>query len=215
MATFLELKTRAISLINGPAVEDIIPALINQGVDEIAGGMLSTIADIITPPLPALFTVGTVKTDITQAFVDMPEDFHRSLKFAVKANGSEIDIANSFIEFTETNPSLNKAGSISEVIEHGKKFYYLNVPTVAEDVTLHYYRMPVKMVANSNVPDGIPLHLQMSLLVNFAVWKANEFIEDGLEGETPNTDKYKGYFLDALKTLELSIPDDTRSLELR
>ncbi len=89
------------------------------------------------------------------------------------------------------------------------------MPSVAELVTLHYYRRPVDMVADGDTPDGIPLHLQMSLLVNFACWKAYEFIEDGLEGETPNTLKYREFFFAALKTLELSLPDDVRGLELR
>lgn len=215
MATFLELKTRTIFLVDDPALIDIIPLLLNQGVFEIAGGMLSTIADIITPPLPDLFTISNVITDTTEAFVKMPNNFHRSLQFAVKANGSEVDIAHSFIVFTETNPNLTQVGNINEVVEHGKKLYYLNTPAVPEEITLHYYRMPIEMTNDNHEPDGIPSHLHMSLLVNFACWKAYEFIEDGLEGETPNTLKYKNFFMAALRTLELTIPDYTRSLELR
>ncbi len=120
MATFKEITDRAISLVkdeDGGSLHDTIPALINQGVNEIAGGMLSSLGDIVTPPLPELFTIDTVTTDIAAAFVDMPSDFHRTLQFAVKANGSEVDIANSFIVFTETNPALTKAGAISELFE--------------------------------------------------------------------------------------------------
>lgn len=215
MATFLEIQTRAKGLVNGPAIEDIIPALINQGVNEIAGGMLSTLGDIITPPLPELFTIGTVTTSITEAFVNMPTNFQRTLQLAVKEGGSEVDIANSFIEFVETAPALDKPGAISEVIEHGKKLYYLNIPAASEDVTVHYYRAPIDMINDTDTPDGIPIHLQMSLLSNFAAWKANEYIEDGLEGETPNTLKYREFFMASLRTLELSIPDYTRTLELR
>ena len=215
MATFLELKTRAILLVDDSSLDDIIPALINQGLFEIAGGMLSTIADIITPPLPELLTIGSVTTSITEAFVNMPENFQRTLQLAVKANGSEVDIANSFIEFAETDPTLVKPGAISEVIEHGKKLYYLRVPAIAEAIAVHYYRLPTTLTGDSDTPEGIPAHLHMSLLVNFAAWKANEFIEDGLEGETPNTLKYQGFFMTALRTLELTIPDYTRSLELR
>ena len=218
MTTFKEIQDRVISLMSlrlDDDLIDIIPALINQGVNEIAGGMLSSLASIVTPPLPELFTLASVDTDITRAFVDMPSNFQRTLQFAVKANGSEVDIAHSLIEFTETNPAMTKAGPISEVVEHGKKFYYLNIPTVSEALTLHYYRMPVDMVEAGDTPDGIPLHLQMSLLSNFAVWKAYEFIEDGIEGETPNTMKFKEFFFVVLKTLELSLPDYTRGLELR
>jgi len=215
MATFKELIDRTRSLVNGPAVQDIIPALINQGVDEIAGGMLSNIADIIIPPLPELFTIGEVTTSRTKAFVDMPYNFQRTLQFAALEKGSEVDIAHSFIEFTETDPSLSKNGSVNEVVEHGRKLYYLNIPIKAEKITIHYYRYPVEMAEDDHEPDGIPYHMHWALLVNFAAWKANEFIEDGLEGETPNTLKYKSFFLEALRTLELTIPDYTRGLELR
>jgi len=71
------------------------------------------------------------------------------------------------------------------------------------------------MVADGDFPDGIPEHLQVSLLVNFAIWKAQEILEDGVEGETPNTIKYKKLFLEAMRTLELSIPAYTRGLMLR
>jgi hypothetical protein len=55
----------------------------------------------------------------------------------------------------------------------------------------------------------------MSLLVNFAAWKAYEHIEDGLEGETPNTLKFKNNFLEAMRTFELTLPSYTRGLMLR
>ncbi len=215
MATFLELQTRTIKLVSSPSLDDTIPALINQGVNEIAGGMLSTLADIVTPPLPELLTIDSVTTDVTAAFVAMPDNFHRTLQFAVKANGSEVDIADSFIEFIETDPAMTRAGNINEVIEHGGKLYYLNVPTVAEEVTLHYYRKPVDMVDDNDEPDGIPEHLQIVLLVNFALWKAYGFIENGVDEKSPNTLKYREFFMSALRTLELTIPDYTRGLELR
>lgn len=214
MATFLEIQTRAISLVDDSSLSDIIPALINQGVNEIAGGMLSTLGDFITPPLPALLKIGTVDTSISAAFVSMPEDFHRGLQFAVKSSGSEVDIEHSFIEFTETDPLMTKSGAVTSVIEHGGKLYYLNIPDVSETLTLHYYRSPVDMSVDGDIPDGIPIHLQMTLLVNFAAWKAYEFIEDGIEEEPLNTLKYHKFFMAALRTLELTIPNYTRGLEL-
>lgn len=215
MPTFIELQERAIKLVNDPDLNGDIPALINQGVYEIAGGMLSSIADIVTPPLPKLHTINNITTVVGTGFVDMPDDFHRTLQFAVKANGTEVDIANSFIAFLETDPSMQKEGNVNEVIEHGRKLYYVNIPKAAEDITLHYYRKPVDMVDDDDEPEGIPEHLQISLLVNFAVWKAYELIEDGIDGETPNTAKYKGFFMEALRTLELSIPDYIRGAQLR
>lgn len=218
MATYKELQDRATILVQDPsrASGDISFAnLINQGVAEIAGGMQSSLGSWITPPLPKLFTIATVDTATDAAFVSMPVNFQRGLQFAVRATGQEVQLANSFIEFTETYPLLDKSGIISEVIEHGGNVYYQGIPTVSEALTLHYYRLPVAMATDASLPDGIPLHLQIPLLVNYAAWKAYEFIEDGLEGETPNTTKFMGFFMNALRTLELSIPDYTRSLLLR
>jgi len=215
MSTFDELIARVDALVQDTDVSDLIPSLINQGVYEIAGGMKSLLLDIIIPPLPDLFTIDSVTTDTSLAYVDMPSTYHRNLQLVVAASGSEIDIANSFIEFSETYPALNKIGNISEVIEQGGKLYYQGIPSTEEEINLHFYRKPVIMVADDDEPDGIPVHLQMSLLSNFALWKAYEFIEDGLEGEVLNTMKYKSYFIEALRVLELTIPSDSRGLLLR
>jgi hypothetical protein len=215
MATYEELIERTALKVQDAALADIFGDLINQGVAEISGGMQSALGDWITPPLPDLFTIDTVDTDTANGFVAMPDTFQRDLQLAVKATGQEIDIANSFIEFTETYPLLNKSGTISEVVEHGGLLYYQGIPTVSETVTLHFYRAAVPMVDNNDIPDGIPLHLQIPLLTNFASWKAYEIIEDGLEGDNPNTQKFMGFFFSALKTLELSIPAYTRGLFLR
>ena len=222
MATFSELKEKVELLINDDSFEDYLGDFINQGVSEIAGGMPSLldgienpIPNILTPPLPELFTIDTVTTSTSDAFVNMPVDFQRDLQLVVSSTGSEIDIAHSFIEFAETYPLLNKTGRISEAIEHGRKLYYQGIPASAETLTLHYYRKPVDMEDDDDVPDGIPSHLHISLLVNFAAWKAYEHIEDGLEGEIPNTIKYKNNFLAALRTFELTLPFYSRGLMLR
>jgi hypothetical protein len=222
MATFAALKAKADLLINDADLTSSLGDFINQGVLEIAGGMPSLLDGItnplpntLTPPLPELFTIDTVSTSLTDAFVSMPADFQRNLQFVASATGSEIDIADSFIEFVETYPLLNKSGRISEVIEHGRKLYYQGIPTVSEEVTLHYYRKPVAMVADNDTPDGIPEHLQISLLVNFAAWKAFDHFEDGIEEAIPNTTKFKNFFLEAMRTFELTLPSYTRGLMLK
>lgn len=215
MATFIELQNRVSVLVDDAGLLDSFGDFINQGVAEISGGVQSTLGDWITPPLPDLFTIDTVDTVTDAGFVSMPVTFERGLQLAVNSSGQEIDIANSFIEFTETYPLLNDPGRISEVVEHGGRLYYQRIPTTAETLTIHFYRSSIKMIKDSDIPDGIPLHLQISLLTNFAAWKAYETIEDGLEGEMPNTQKFMGLFLSAMKTLELSIPNYNRSLFLR
>lgn len=222
MPTFSALITKVSVLVDDTSLTDSLGDFINQGVSEIAGGMPSLLDGIanplpnsLTPPLPELFTIGPVATSISAGYVNMPTNFQRDLQLVVSSTGSEIDIADSFIEFTETYPLLNKAGKISEAIEHGRKLYYQGIPAVSETVTLHYYRKPIDMVADTDTPDGIPEHLHVSLLVNFAAWKSYEHLEDGIEGETPNTIKFKNLFLEAMRTFELTLPSYTRGLMLR
>lgn len=221
MSTFAALIAKVTLLVDDDSLVSSYGDFINQGVSEIAGGLPSMLDGItnpvpntLTPPLPDLFTIDTIDTDTDYAFVNMPNNFHRNLQLVVSATGSEIDIADSFIEFTETYPLLNKTGSISEAIEHGGRLYYQRIPTTSQEVTLHYYRKPVDMVDTTDTPDGIPEHLQIPLLANFAAWKAFEHLEDGMEGEIPNTIKFKNAFLDAVRTLELSLPSYTRGMNL-
>ena len=215
MATFKALIARTNLIIQDSSLLEVLGDFINQGVNEIAGGMQSTLGSWITPPLPELFNIDTVNTSTTLGYVDMPETFHRSLQLVVSENGSAIDIEHSFIDFTDTYPLLNKVGNISAVIEHGKKLYYQSIPTASEELTLHFYRKPVAMVDTTDVPDGIPEHLQMNLLPYYAAWKAFNLIEDGIEAESMNVKRYMDLFNFNLRILELSIPDYTRSLYLR
>ena len=215
MATFATLKTKVTPLVDDVFLIGLFGDFINQGVFEIAGGMQSSLSDMITAPLPNLFSIDTVTTDIALAYVDMPVTFQRNLQLAVSARGSEIDIAHSFIDFATTYPALSRVGTISEVVEHGGKLYYQGIPSTEEILTLHFYRKPVIMVEDEDEPDGIPEHLQIPLLTNFAAWKAYEILETGTEEKTPNTIKYKSLFTAALEILELTIPYDSRGLLLK
>ena len=215
MATFEELIDRTNLIVQDSSLYTELGNFINQGVYEIAGGMQSALGDWITPPLPKLFSIDTVNTSTIVAYVDMPETFHRGLQLVASENGRAIDIEHSLVDFIDTYPLLNKIGNISTVIEHGKKLYYQGIPTISEELTLHFYRKPVLMVNDDDVPDGIPEHLQMNLLSYYAAWKAFTFIEDGIEAESINVKRYMDLFYSNLKTLELNIPDYTRSLYLR
>jgi hypothetical protein len=215
MATFLELQNLSTELIaDSDVTATEVKGYINDCVNEIAGGMQSSLGDFITPPLPDLFTIGTVDTVTDAAFVSMPATFQRVLQFVSGSNGVEIDIDNSMIEFSEVYPLMDVSGVVREVIEHGGNIYYQGIPTSAETLTLHFYRLPVEMVADGDTPDGIPLHLQIPLIKNHVFYKIYEDIEDGIAGQAYNTKRYKKFFYDKLRVLELFIPVYNRSLLL-
>lgn len=195
--------------------EVLILSYLNEAQKEVAGGVQSSLGSWITPPLPELFTIDTVTTDTAAAYVSMPTNFQRNLQLAVSSDGNEIDIAESFIDFSRTYPLLDKAGSVSECCEFGGNFYYQGIPSSETDITIHYYRFPVDMTDSTDTPDGIPSHLHRGLLVNHACWKMFELLEDGIEGKRPNTEKYMQLFMSAARTLELTIPYEIRDLILR
>jgi len=212
MATLSDLRVLVANIIQDTSFN--IDEYLNRGVTEIAGGMTSNFGNLITPPLPDLFKIDTVSTSTSEAYVSMPATFQRTLQFVANSSGQEIEIYNSMIEFAQDHPLLDESGTVQAVIEKGGNLYYQKIPPVAETLTLHFFRKPVDMTDSDSVPDGIPLHLQSPLLVNYASWKIYELIEDDINNVAPNTTKYKAFFQEALKTLELSLPVDERSLFL-
>ena len=211
MATLLELQAKVSDIIQDVSLESRIPEYLRRGVSEIAGGMLSGLGSFVTPPLPELFSIATVETVIDTPLVPMPVTFQRDLQFAVDSIGREITLYDSMIEFSQDYPLLNKVGRVDAAVEKGRVLYYQRIPTVAETLTLHFYRLPVGMSDNDDTPDGIPLHLQIPLLVNHAAWKMFELIDDPVLGESVSVTLYKRLFAEALHNLELSIPVDARS----
>ena len=217
MATLTQLRALITDIVpndDNRFSTDDIDLYINQGINEIASGMQSTLGSFLTPPLPLLFSIDTVDTDIDGAFVSLPDTYQRGLHFAANENGVEIDIANSWIEFASINPLLDKTGSIYEVIEQGGSVYYQGIPAISEEISLHFYRLPVDMVTTDSTPDGIPSHLQIPLLVNYACKEMFNLIENGMAGAKVDTGQYTAKFMYALRTLELSLPFDTHSLLL-
>ena len=211
MSTRLELETLVEEIIQDTSLNSSINGCLNRAVNEIAGGMPSTVGSFLTPPLPLLFSIDTVDTSTSAAFVSMPATFQRNLQFAADSSGREITVFDSMIEFAEDYPLMDKAGRVDAVVEQGGNLYYQRIPSAAETLTLHFYRLPVIMSEDSHLPDGIPLHLQEPLLVNYVAWHLYKLIEDDLDEPGINTARYKNFFDEALRTLELSIPADARS----
>ena len=215
MATLKQLRTLVTNIIQDTSfTSTIIDGYLNDGVTEIAGGMESSLGSFVTPPLPNLFTIATVDTVTDASFVSMPATFQRDLRFVSNSSGVEIDICDSMIEFSGDYPLMDKSSAVVDVIEYGGSLYYQGIPTVAETLTLHFHRLPVDMEDDANTPDGIPLAFQKNLLVNYACKEIYGLIEDGIEGPQVNTMKFTGLFLSALRSFELLIPADGRSLIL-
>jgi len=216
MATLSQLRSYVVDTVRDSALGNPeIDKLLNLGVSEIAGGMQSSMGDSITFPLPELFSIDTVDTDIDEAYVLMPGTFGRGLIFVSDSNGREIDICNSMIEFSENYPLMNRSSDVVSAIELGGNLYYQGIPVTTEELTLHFYRLPVPMTAKTDTPDGIPLSMQVTLLINYVAYKVYEITEDGVNRKDSKYNKHKSIFQEALKVLELYIPYDSRPLYLK
>lgn len=213
MPTLAELRSQVKNRVPDPISGDsVITGRLNLGVLQIAGGVLSPLGDYITPPLPELFQVATIDTSTSLAYVSAPATFQRSLQFVSNSDGREIEIYNSMIEFAEDYPLMDGSGSVKAVIEQGGNIYYQDIPSAAETLTLHFFRLPVDMSADDDTPDGIPSHLAEDLLVNFACIQI--FQIQRTKDRSKEILWHTNLLNKALHLLELSIPQDNRSLFL-
>jgi len=178
-------------------------------LEKLNNGLLAVAGRVM---LPDLVTIDTVTTSSTDAFVDLPDDYHRELHFvsSVQAQG-EIPIEPSFIQFRKRYPLLDSTGSVECVCVAGRLLYYQGRPAAADTVSLVYYRFPtpLDLLALQVEPDGIPAQFHEKLLVSHGAWEIYDEIEDGLDGKQVNTRKYLERYSQAIVELEefLGAPD--------
>jgi len=215
MATLTQLRSKVTDVVRDAHLRNIsITDYLNRGVTAIAGGMVSAFPGIdgrptVTPPLPDLFLNTTIVTITDTYKVVLADTFQRNLQYCCNAAGTELDIYGSMVRFSQDYNKFTSTDPVAAVIEQGGYLYYQGAPTSVETLTIHYFRKPVDMSAGTDEPDGLPAHLQHSLLVNYAAYKIYELI-----GNDEAAARYRAFFKEALTELELSIPYDTRSIFL-
>ena len=184
-----------------------ILALLNEGQMSIAGGGERDHGYPLLAPLPELSSSDTVTFAVDATSVSLPATYHRGVFFVVDANNYKLSGYDSHIELLNRYPSL-ETGSTEVYAIKGSTLFY--APAQAQDVTVHFFRLPVDMdTASDSEPDGIPEHLQERLLVSYAVMKMSEQIEIGMESSRPNTSFWLARHQAALTDLERMIgPED-------
>lgn len=195
---------------DGEWSEEDILAIVNRGLVNIAAGLLLPGRYQKTPPLPALYTIETVDTDLLSPVVLLPLTFQRNLVQVVNSSNENIPIAHSFQTFLKSNPEL-KTGSVRSCAVAGKRLFYRDIPPSVETLTLHFYEKPAEMFESDEV-DCLPDFLQLSLLQSYACTDIFEQIEDGIEGQKVNTQYWKTMFTQALLDLEIEIGVDGDSI---
>lgn len=183
MATKTKLVSRVQEIVRKGTTPIQILDYLNQGVWFLTGGPSLPDGRVLAP-LPDLRSSGNVTTSTSLAYVAMPTTstyaYHRKLYFAYSASqDAELEIKDTLLSILQIYPDLAETGSIEYVTVVGANLYYQPIPTSADTLTLHYYRQPVDMADDDDTPDGIPAHLQVDLLVNYAAMKLMGLARDG------------------------------------
>ena len=185
--------------------EEILVKKINATVSCIAAGIRMPDGQI-SPPLPDLFTMGTVTTSLTLPYVSLPVDYQRMVCVVADSSGNRIypplnGDYYSFALFLKqiSNLNMTEAGSVYRVAIKGTKLYYQGIPTVAETLGVHYYKKPTDMVADADVPEGIPEHLRERLIKHKVIADIyGDQIEAGVTEPSRGAQYHESKFMEAM-----------------
>lgn len=190
------------TVIQDSAYDFEITSRINEAVLKIATGDMLPGRHELTPPLPDLYTTGTVETVVSAGTANLPDDFNRDLFQVVDSSDNNIPIDPSFKAFLKRFPELS-SGSVRRCAAHGGKLLYRDVPAEAAELTVHYYATPDTLVDETDEPSCIPAHFHRRLIVNLVCRDIFDEIEDGIEDPKTNTKHHDALYQRALLELEI------------
>jgi len=187
--------------------DEVLTPKINAAILGIAAGIRMPDKSI-SPPLPDLYTIGTIDTTIN-AYASLPVDYQRKVCAIVDSSGCRIDAPQgknyeAFAIFMRDvqNLNLTEVGSVYMVAVKGKKLYYQGIPTTAQTLGIHYYRKPTVLVDDNDEPDCLPDHLQERLIKHKVLADIfGEGIEDGQDNKGSGTQYHTGQFFEAMTEL--------------
>jgi len=190
---------------------------INLAVQTIAAGVKLPDQGWLTPPLPDLFSIETKDTVADQAWLEMPDDYHRGLERVTGESlwGVRPPRGGDFYSFDlfmrqAHDKKLAAQGQVYIACLRGRRLYYQGVPASPETLSLSYFRKPETMTEDSSVPEGITDHLQERLIVNYVCGKIfGAMIEDGETSRKEGTQYHMMEFYGAVEEMLLFIPDTT------
>jgi len=126
-----------------------ILAYMNEGQKKIAGGVLLLYPDktqVRSSPLPDLTATDTLTSSLTLAYTSMPSDYDRNMYFVTsETNEIRVDVLTSLQELLDYYPALDNTQQIRFAAISGSKLYYQGMPSIAESLTVYYFRKPHDM----------------------------------------------------------------------
>lgn len=209
MTTLSQLITTIDKIIADPAYsEPIIVDAINQAILNIAAGIRLPNGQI-SPPMPQLYTYGTVTTDVIVPYVSLPSNYQRNIfnildisKYTIPPiNGGDYYSFSKFLN-QSSKQDLSETGSVYRVCIKGKKLYYQGIPSSSVTLGLHYYRIPDTLSLDQDVPECFPDHLQLNLIKHYVCKEIyGEKLEDGQDNVGVGVKYHSSKFIESLMTL--------------
>mgnify|MGYP001815683839 CR=1 FL=1 len=148
---------------------------INNAVTRIAAG-IKLPDGRVSPPLPDLYSSGTVATGSGVAVVSLPSTYQRNLFNVVDSNKDRVPPPNggdyySFQMFTRRSryKDLSETGSVYMACVKGTNLYYQAIPSSSVNLGVYFYRKPVPMSAKTDEPDGIPEEYALDIVKNYVL----------------------------------------------
>lgn len=185
----------------------ILTPMINDAISIIASGVRLPNQGI-SPPLPDLYTIASVMTT-AQAYVDLPDNYQRDMTLLIDSNGNKISPlrGGSYYSFglfmsRVSRPNLSETGSVYTAVIKGRKLYYQGIPSISENLGLHYYRKPTPLVTMADTVDGIPDQFQRRLVKHYVCKEIfGEAIEDGQDNKGIGTRYHTERFYEVMREL--------------
>jgi hypothetical protein len=181
---------------------ETILSYLNRGQVAVAGSLL----------LPGLADGhSTVTTAVDGYSVALPADFHRELYHA-QVDGRPVKVyRNMGMIIHDLEKITAQAGQLEAVCPNAGNLLYQKVPSIAKDVELFYYRLPIDMTDEdeNSRPDGLSMQAGVALehfdfaLVHYAAAFIFDRIEDGIEGQKVNTLSHRDQY--ALRLSEMAL----------
>lgn len=173
---------------------------------------LLELADIFT--FPSLISSADVAVPADADYAAMPETYYRKLFHAYNTTKDrKVHIYDSYTRFLGRFPGLDAAGPITAVCVTGNTLNVQGIPSAEETVKLHFLTAPAAIEAVGDQVTLLPASLQDELLHSFACKEAYDLIEDGMEGQKINYNKYLSRFEKAKKALGLYLDQSEEDVE--
>lgn len=188
-----KLIDRAVRLIRDPDVtRDLILEVLNEGLVEVTGKLR----------IPYLGMTAEVDTVPGESETALPEEYQFGLYDCQDiAKDMPVTVLNSKKQLLANYGRLTYTGDVKHVCAVGDTLVYNPIPTEATTLQLSFYRLPDQITERT---EPVCLKGQFHLvLVHYA---ANYFyvpIEDGVDGETVNTDKYENAYNKMIEEMKL------------